>query len=129
MQNKKLSVILIKVLNIYIPWIKESRNISKINRYSVCIKVNKIFDDMIELISEAQFSNEVSKLQLVTKANVKNDTLKFMFYVLLELKELDMIKCERYTSDIEEVGKMLYGWKNQIIAKTKLADKGQLEKY
>ena len=119
MQNKKLSIILTKMLEIYVRWVVETKNLKKIHRYSLGIKVEKIFDDIIELISEAQFAENERQFILINQSSTKIDVLKFMFYVLLELKEIDYKKCEDFTLQLEEIGRMLYGWKNRIISKMK----------
>lgn len=119
MQNKKLSIILTKTLDIYVKWIPETKNLKKIHRYSVGIKIEKIFDDIIEIISEAQFTEKEKQLFLITNASTKIDVLKFMFYVLLEIKEIEYKKCEDFTIQLEEIGRMLYGWKNRIISNMK----------
>ena len=68
---------------------------------------------MVSLTAEAQFSAKEIRINLVSQAIVKNDTLKFMLYTLFELKGIDSKKFISLSVKIEEVGRMLYGWKNQ----------------
>ena len=82
-------------------------------RYSLGIKIDSIFTDLIELVSMAQFSAQVQRPIFIVKAISKNDCLKFMLYVLLELQGIEEKHFVRIAPLIEEVGKMLYGWKNQ----------------
>ena len=51
---------------------------------------------------------------MIISAITKNDTLKFMFYALFELKGLDQNNFFLLSEKTEEIGKMLYGWKNQV---------------
>jgi hypothetical protein len=61
----------------------------------------------------AQFSPPENRQEILTRAIAKNDCLKSMLYVLFELKGIE----EKYFVDLaqktEEIGKILYGWKNQ----------------
>jgi hypothetical protein len=90
-------------------------------RYSLGIKIDALFVDIIELVSEAQFSTKDERAGLLARAITKNDVLKHMLYVLFELKGLE----EKYFVDLatkaEEIGRMLYGWRNQVLVKTRSA--------
>ena len=82
-------------------------------RYSLGVKIDKLFTDLIELVSMAQFSTKEDRLSFITKAISKNDCLKFMLYALLELEGIEEKYFVRIAPIVEEAGKMLYGWKNQ----------------
>ena len=82
-------------------------------RYSLGVKIDILFSDIIELVSMAQFSSE-EKVEILTRAITKNDCLKSMLYVLFELKGIEEKYFVELAQKIEEVGKILYGWKNQL---------------
>lgn len=84
-------------------------------RYSLGIKIDNTFSDIIELVSMAQFSPIADREKILTKAITKNDVLKFLLYTLKELNGIDTNKFIEISTKTEEVGKMLYGWKNQSI--------------
>jgi len=68
---------------------------------------------LVSLTAEAQFSPKEIRVILVSQAIVKNDTLKFMLYTLFELRGINDKKFLSLSTKIEEIGRMLYGWKNQ----------------
>ena len=72
-----------------------------------------LFADVIELVSTAQFSPVHQRTDILTRAITKNDTLKFMLFVLLELKGIEEKHFAELAPQIEEVGRMLYGWRNR----------------
>ena len=72
-----------------------------------------MFAELIELTSEAQFELKERRVEIIGKAVTKNDTLKFMLYALSELKGIEEPKFISLSLKLEEVGRMLYGWKNQ----------------
>lgn len=112
----KLSGILTKLLAAYIYWHSVTRHIPKMRRYSVGVKIDLLFADLIELISTAQFSNQENRPAIISQAITKNDVLKFMLYVLLELKGIEEQYFLNISLQIEEIGRMLYGWKNKILS-------------
>jgi len=68
---------------------------------------------LIELTSEAQFELKEKRVAIIGRAVTKNDTLKFMLYALSELKGIEEPAFLSLSLKLEEVGRMLYGWKNQ----------------
>ncbi len=63
----------------------------------------------------AQFSAQEDRVRILTKAIAKNDCLKSMLYVLFELKGIEEKHFIELGQKTEEIGKILYGWKNQPI--------------
>jgi len=102
-----------KIIDTYTYWNNIIRHIPKIRRYSLGVKIDCIFSDLIELVSMAQFSIQEDRAVILTKAIAKNDCLKSMLYVLFELKGIEENHFVELAQKIEEVGKILYGWKNQ----------------
>lgn len=95
-------------------------------RYSLAIHIDQIFAEIVSLTAEAQFSPREIRIIPINQAIIKNDTLKFMLYTLFELKGIDGKKFLSLSVKIEEIGRMLYGWKNQcskIEPKPNKADK------
>ena len=84
-------------------------------RYSLGVKIDIAFSDMIELVSIAQFSVKTERVTALTRAITKNDVLKFFLYALHELNGIEMKHFLELSMRLEEIGQMLYGWKNQAI--------------
>jgi len=111
----KFSGVTIKIIDAYIYWNTIIRHIPKIHRYSLGVKIDCIFSDLIEFVSMAQFSVQENRKEILTKAIAKNDCLKSMLYVLFELKGIEEKNFIELAQKIEEIGKILYGWKNQPV--------------
>src|SRR3989344_5770754 len=105
---RKISGIMAKILSAYVEWNDIIRHIPKMRRYSLGVKIDIIFSDIIELVSLAQFSSKESRKFILEKAVTKNDCLKFMLYAILELKGIEDKHFFSLAPKIEEVGKMLY---------------------
>ncbi|MCX6717807.1 MAG: four helix bundle protein [Candidatus Taylorbacteria bacterium] len=112
-QPKKLSGIPLNILEAYVFWQSNSRHIPKMLRYSMGVRIDSIFAEIIETIYLAIFADSEKKIILIDKANTKNDLLKFMLYALFELKGLKEDAFYEISLKMEEIGRRLYGWRNQ----------------
>lgn len=63
----------------------------------------------------AQFSIKEERVAIISRAITRNDVLKSMLYVLLELHGIEEKHFTVIASKVEEIGRMLYGWKNQVM--------------
>ena len=111
----KFSGVGMKIINAYTYWNNIIRHIPKIHRYSLGIKIDTLFSDIIELVSMAQFSVIENRQKILAQAIAKNDCLKSMLYVLFELKGIEEKHFIELAQKIEEIGRILYGWKNQSV--------------
>jgi hypothetical protein len=100
------------MLALYVEWHGIlGKHIPKSLRYSLGIRIDGIFAEVLETIAFAQFSLGEERAQYLARAIGKNDTLKFMLYALYELKGIDEAKLISLSEKAEEIGRMLYGWK------------------
>ena len=83
-------------------------------RYSLGIKIETIFSDLLELTSEAQFSSDTERPALLRRANIKNDVLKYLLCALWQLGAIEEPNFLELTRQLEEVGRLLYGWKQKL---------------
>jgi hypothetical protein len=109
----KLSGIAIKLLGVYKTWHSVTPHIPKMLRYSLGVRIDALFAEIVELTASAQFSPERDRSAIIGRTIAKNDLLKFMLYALFELKGIEEVQFTRLAPDIEEIGRMLYGWKRR----------------
>ncbi len=79
-------------------------------RHSLGVKIDILFSDILECISEAQFSLKNLRGPLISRAITKNDLLKFELYALFELKGIPEDHFLEISNRLEEIGRILYGW-------------------
>ncbi len=116
---QSMSGISAHLLEAYVLWQNSVKHIPKMLRHSIGVKIDTLFARMVELTYIATFASLDKRLPFVSEANTKNDLLKFMLYTLLELKGIKQEAFNELSQKMEEVGKRLYGWKNQIIEQIK----------
>ncbi len=111
---KKLSGIPLNLLEAYVFWQNNSKHIPKMLRHSMGVRIDSIFAEITEIVYLAIFTTPEKKIILIDKANTKNDLLKFMIHTLFELKGLKENAFIEISEKMEEIGRRLYGWRNQI---------------
>ena len=99
---------------LYVEWQLKTKHIPKNLRYSIGSRIENLMANLIENITYAYHIDFHSRVKIILTAIAKNDTLKFMIYALHELKGLDENNYFLLSEKVEEIGKMLHGWKNQI---------------
>lgn len=106
--------VLAKVKDAYILWYSYFQILPKAHRYSLGVKVDKLFVEIIEAISVAGFLGKEEKQPWIRLAIRKSDTLKIMLMVLWETKSLDDKKYIALSEKIDEIGRNLGGWNGQL---------------
>ncbi len=64
----------------------------------------------------AGYAPKSQKAAIVQRASTKLDALKFFLQIAWEVKALDNKKYLRLSEPLDEVGKMLGGWRKQLHA-------------
>jgi len=106
--------VLEKIKSVYILWHECHSILPKTQRYSVGNRVDKLFIEIIEVVSLAGFLPKEKKLSYIGTSIRKLDTIKILLLILWETKSLDNNKYIALSLPIDEIGKMLGGWKGQI---------------
>lgn len=110
------SILTSKFLKVYKNWQTVQKNIPKINRYSLGIKIDTYFVHILEMINYAQFGER--KFIYLEKGVIQNNILKSLLSVLFEIGSISEEKYLEICKDLEEIGKMLYSWKLKVKNKT-----------
>lgn len=112
-------MVLVKAKEAYQTWHMHLLNVNRLDRYTIGARIDEVFLGLLELIFRAVFAyDKFEKLSLVSQAIGKEDPLRFFLQIGWEQKAIDH-KC--YGSIIlllDEVGRMLGGWKKDLHEKT-----------
>ncbi|MCX6752524.1 MAG: four helix bundle protein [Candidatus Nomurabacteria bacterium] len=98
----------------YILWQSCMPTIPKTSRYTLAETIDKYFIQTIESILVASFLERQEKQPFVRKAIISLDTLKFLLYILWEIKALDTKKYALLSEPLAGAGKQLGGWYGQL---------------
>lgn len=106
--------ILTKAAAAYQLWHKYLIDFPRLDRYTLGEKIDKLFCDFIELLLTACHTSRETKMGIIVKACVCLDSLKYFLKIAWELKTMDNKKYLNISNALNEVGKMLGGWKKQM---------------
>ncbi len=110
----KLLPVLEKTKDTYRIWNEYHLTLPKVHRYSLGVKIDTLFIDLIESLAVATFLSKEEKLPYVRISIRKLDTLNILILILFETKSLDIKKYITLSEQTNEIGKMLGGWYGQL---------------
>ena len=88
------------------------------SRYTLGSKIDDVFLLAIEYCFLASYSPLSEKLPLIDRAISRTDLIKLLLLLAWESKCLDTNKYVPLGESLDEIGKMLGGWRRQIQNKT-----------
>jgi hypothetical protein len=88
--------------------------IPKTHRYTLALKIDGLFIEIIEMTASAAFVKKQDKLPYLRAAIRKLDTLKILLQILWETGSLVAKEYLRLGAPLSDVGKMLGGWLGQV---------------
>ena len=112
--------VLLKITAAYQLWHGFLPQIPRLTRYSLGEKINQLFIEIIELTLVATYASKERKFEIVKKASVKLDTLKYFLQIAWNIKAINTKRFTALTSPISEAGRMFGGWKKQLQKETPL---------
>jgi len=87
-------------------------------RFGIGAKIDTLFLDLLETLRAATYANISEKSRLLGVAIGKTDTLRFFMQIAWEAKLIPQKQFAEIGPRIEEVGRMIGGWRKGVIAKT-----------
>ncbi len=117
--------VLEKLKGAYIVWHDIHVILPQVNRYTLGNRIDKLFIEIIESVVTATFLSKEEKTPYVRLAIRKMDTLKVLLMILWETKSIANKKYITLSVPLDEVGKMLGGWHNQLTKQNSPAKAGE----
>lgn len=107
-----------KVKSVYGAWLPVRRNMPRTERFGIGTKIDSFFLELFDLLRNAAYANPYDKIPLLEKAITKIDGIRFFLQLSWELSLMHNNHYAVIAKDIEEIGRMVGGWKKGLIAKT-----------
>jgi hypothetical protein len=95
-------------------WLSIHRNFPRVERFGIGQKIEIIFLDILELSFSCVYMTPETKIVLLGKIISKLDTLKFFTQLAWEGKLIPSKKYLELSEKLEEIGKMLGGWRKGL---------------
>ncbi|MEK7630292.1 MAG: four helix bundle protein [Patescibacteria group bacterium] len=118
-QRTQAPLVLLKTKDAYREWHTHLVHISRIDRNTIGVRIDEIFLSLCEFIFRACFAGDrFEKISAVSNAIAKSDILKFLLEMAWEEKIIDHKHYGKLLLDLDEIGRMLGGWKRTLSNKT-----------
>jgi hypothetical protein len=111
-------VVLVKAKGAYAAWFKILADFPKVYRYNLGGKIENSFLSLLENIFVASYLSGDKKGAQLSLAIIKLDNLKFFTQLAWENKCLANNKYTALSEQLDEIGRMLGGWKKGLEMKT-----------
>ncbi len=114
-----IPLVLVRAKETYRIWHSYLLNLKRVDRYTLGAKIDDLFCSLLELIYRGCFAyDKFEKLSLVSQAVAKCDLLKFFLQIGWEHKIVDNTQYGKLILLLDEIGRMLGGWKKSLEDKT-----------
>lgn len=112
-------LVLVRAKDAYTVWHTHLVKVNRVDRYTIGARIDDIFLSLLEILFRATFApDKFEKLSLVSQAIGKSDLLKFFLQIGWERKVLDHTTYGKLILLLDEMGRMLGGWKKNVQEKT-----------
>jgi hypothetical protein len=86
----------------------------KLHRATIGNRIGNMFLEIIELSYHAYYASINEKLSLIVQTMKKLDTMKLLITIAWEGNLIQNIHFTELSNELQEIGKMLGGWKKGI---------------
>ena len=110
--------VLEKAKTAYKNWLETNRNVERAARFSLGLKIDNLFLEILELIRKAAYTPINKKMLMLEEVAGKIDSLRFFFQLLWEAH---LVSNKQYVSlgaEIEDIGRIIGGWRKGLFSKT-----------
>lgn len=107
----------LQLKNIYGLWQDHLTHFPKQNRYTLGNKIDEVFLLAIEYCFLASYAGKETKIIHLERCISRVDLLKLLLQLAWEIRALDTKKYIALSEPLEEVGRMLGGWKKGLETK------------
>ena len=114
----RLLPVLEKAKTVYKKWMEMHRNIERTTRFGLGLKIDNLFLDLLELLRKAVYTPVDKKIILLDAASEKVDAIRFFLQILWENRLCPDKQYISLESSIQNIGRMIGGWKKGLISKT-----------
>ena len=94
------------------------RNMERAARFGIGNKIDILFLRLLELLRKSMYTPINKKVLFLEEASDNIDSFRFFFQLLWETKLVSNKEYIAFATEIENLGKIVGGWKKGIVNKT-----------
>jgi hypothetical protein len=114
----KVPTVITKEKEAYKFFLSLQKNFPKTERYGLGQKINQTFLEVLEFTFTASYLPPDTKIIMLGKTISRLDILKFFTQLAWENKFIPTEKYAELSLKLEEIGRMIFGWKKGLKSKT-----------
>jgi len=103
----------------YLMWHSFLPHLPRLTRYTLGIKIDNLFIDLLEITLTAKYTKREEKLIVLNTISRKLDNLKFFVTVLWEAKGVSPANYGQLAQKLSSIGTMLGGWTRKLTSPQK----------
>lgn len=115
---RDVPTVILKEKEAYLFWQALHRDFPKVERYGVGKKIEETFIEILELSFASSYLPPEQKIVLLGKTISRLDILKFFLQLAWESKLVPGEKYASLSARLDEIGRMLGGWRKGLQKKT-----------
>ncbi|MDP2951019.1 MAG: four helix bundle protein [bacterium] len=116
--NASQPIVISKTKEAYQLWLAIYKNFPKTERFGLGQKISSLFIETLELNFIALYLPPEQKIVMLGKTISRLDVLKFFIQIAWENKLIPTDKFVMLSQQLDEVGRMLGGWRRGLQSKT-----------
>jgi len=91
-------------------WHSYLPHLPRLTRYTICIKIDNLFSDLLAITLTAKYTKREEKLSLLIQISKQLDYLKYFITILWEVKGLETNQYTPLAQKLSAIGIMLGAW-------------------
>ncbi len=104
-----------RAIDAYKLWHSFLNAMPRMTKYTLGSRIDGLFGDLIENLSAAGYAIKENKISFLNSASVNLDLVKLFLRLAWEIKALDHKKYAAVSEPINDIGRMLGGWRKHLI--------------
>ena len=102
----------------YKTWMSIHRNMERVARFGIGNKIDILFLRILEVLRKSAYTPINKKIILLDEVSDHIDSFRFFFQLLWETKVISHKEYISFGVQIEDLGKIVGGWKKGLLNKT-----------
>ena len=107
--------VILKLYDLMLWTLNHTARFPRHHRYSLGLRIEATLLDLLDALIEARYVRE--KLKLLDRANILLERFRFQMRLARDLKVLASNSFEFQAKQVEEIGRMIGGWRKSTVAR------------
>jgi hypothetical protein len=110
--------VLERVKTAYKLWLIVHRKMARSERFGIGDRIDSLWLDLLDALRKATYATSIEKITSLDEALRRIDSVRFFLQIAWEAKLMSQSHFISLGKDVEEIGRMVGGWKKGILTKT-----------